>query len=92
MAQSTTWITNVTIVNTKDGKLQPSQTVVVQGATIVQVLRYNARTKVPDSVKQVDGTGKVPAAGTGGWAYPFFPERGFVHKARCVEPWKSVPV
>lgn len=58
MAQSITWITNVTIVNTKDGKLQPSQTVVVQGETILQVMKYNAKTKVPDSVKQVDGTGK----------------------------------
>ena len=58
VAQPTTWITNVTIVNTKDGKLQPSQTVVVRGETIVQVSKYTSKTKVPDSVKVVDGTGK----------------------------------
>jgi imidazolonepropionase-like amidohydrolase len=58
LAQPTTWISNVTIVNTKDGKLQPSQTVVVRGETIVQVSKYSSKTKVPDSVKVVDGTGK----------------------------------
>ncbi|XVJ67839.1 MAG: amidohydrolase family protein [Lacibacter sp.] len=57
-SQQTTWITNVTIVNTKDGKLQPAQTVVVQGEKIIQVNKYNAKAKLPDSVKVVDGTGK----------------------------------
>jgi len=57
-SQQTTWITNVTIVNTKDGKLQPAQTVVVQGEKIVQVTKYSLKTKVPDSVKIIDGTGK----------------------------------
>lgn len=57
-SQQTTWITNVTIVNTKDGKLQPAQTVVVQGEKIIQVLKYNVKTKIPDSIKVVDGTGK----------------------------------
>jgi imidazolonepropionase-like amidohydrolase len=57
-AQSTTIITNVTIVNTKDGKLQPSQTVVLNGERIVQVMKYNTKTKIPDSVKVIDGSGK----------------------------------
>ncbi len=57
-SQQTTWITNVTIVNTKDGKLQPAQTVVVQGEKIIQVTKYNIKAKLPDSVKVVDGTGK----------------------------------
>ncbi|WP_407526032.1 amidohydrolase family protein [Lacibacter sp. MH-610] len=57
-SQQTTWINNVAIVNTKDGKLQPAQTVVVQGEKIIQVTKYNAKTKLPDSVKVVDGTGK----------------------------------
>lgn len=57
-SQQTTWITNVTIVNTKDGKLLPAQTVVVQGEKIIQVNKYNAKAKLPDSVKVVDGTGK----------------------------------
>jgi imidazolonepropionase-like amidohydrolase len=57
-AQPVTFITNVTIVNTKDGKLQPSQTVVLNGERIVQVMKYNTKTKIPDSVTVVDGTGK----------------------------------
>lgn len=56
--QQTIWISNVTIVNTKDGKLQPSQTVVLQGEQILQVTKYNAKLKAPDSVKVIDGTGK----------------------------------
>lgn len=57
-AQQITWITNVTIVNTKDGKLQPAQTVVVQGEKIIQVAKYNAKTKIPDSIQVINGTGK----------------------------------
>jgi imidazolonepropionase-like amidohydrolase len=57
-AQQITWITNVTIVNTKDGRLQPAQTVVVQGEKIIQVAKYNAKTKIPDSIQVIDGTGK----------------------------------
>lgn len=57
-SQQTTWITNVTIVDTKDGKLQPSQTIIVKGEKIVQVTRYNPKIKVPDSVNVVNGTGK----------------------------------
>ncbi|MBX9785588.1 MAG: amidohydrolase family protein [Chitinophagaceae bacterium] len=56
--QQTTRITNVTVVNTKEGKLQPSQTVVLQGEQIVQVSKYNAKLKVPDTVQVIDGTGK----------------------------------
>lgn len=57
-AQTITWITNVSVINTKDGKLQPSQTVIIQGERIVQVLKYNPKTKTPDSIKVIDGTGK----------------------------------
>ena len=56
--QTVTWITNVTIVNTKDGKVQPAQTVVLKGDRIEQVIKYNPKFKIPDSVKVIDGTGK----------------------------------
>jgi imidazolonepropionase-like amidohydrolase len=57
-SQNTTWITNVTIVNTKDGKLIPAQTVVLRADRIEQVIKYNPKIKIPDSVKVIDGTGK----------------------------------
>lgn len=54
----TVCITNATIVNTADGKLQPGMNIFIEGTTIKQVVRYNAKMKIPDSVQQIDGSGK----------------------------------
>jgi imidazolonepropionase-like amidohydrolase len=52
------WITNINIVNTTTGKVQPAMTVMLEGNTIKQVVKYNTKTKVPDSVTLVSGAGK----------------------------------
>jgi cytosine/adenosine deaminase-related metal-dependent hydrolase len=56
--QNTTWITNVSIVNTKDGTIQPAMTVVLKGDRIQQLVKYKPTTKIPDSVQLIDGSGK----------------------------------
>src|SRR5688572_20955203 len=56
--QKTTWITNVSIVNTRDGIIQPAMTVVLKGDHIQQLVKYKATTKIPDSVQLIDGSGK----------------------------------
>ena len=84
-SQTTTWITNVTIVNTKDGKLQPSQTVVVQGEKIIQVNKYRTKTKVPDSVTVVDGTGKFIMPGLVDGHIHFFQSGGLYTRPDAVD-------
>jgi imidazolonepropionase-like amidohydrolase len=54
----TVCITNTTIVNTTDGKLQPGMNIFIEGTTIKQVVRYNAKLKIADSIQQIDGSGK----------------------------------
>ena len=56
--QKTTWITNVSIVNTKDGVIQPGITVVLNGGRIQQLVKYKATGKIPDTVQIIDGNGK----------------------------------
>jgi imidazolonepropionase-like amidohydrolase len=56
--QNTTWITNVSIVNTKDGIIQPGMTIVLKGDRIQQLVKYKATSKIPDSVQVIDGNGK----------------------------------
>lgn len=56
--QKTTWITNVSIVNTKDGVIQPGITVVLNGDRIQQLVKYKATAKIPDTVQIIDGNGK----------------------------------
>jgi len=53
-----TWITNVNLVNTTEGKIQKGITVVLEGSIIKQVGRYNPKFKIPDSVTVIDGSGK----------------------------------
>lgn len=54
----TTYITNVNLVNTTDGKIVKGTTVVVDGKLIKQVGKYNPKFKLPDSATVIDGTGK----------------------------------
>lgn len=84
-SQTTTWINNVTIVNTKDGKLQPSQTVVVRGEKIIQVSKYNPKMKVPDSVTVVDGTGKFIMPGLVDGHIHFFQSGGLYTRPDAVD-------
>ena len=51
------WVTNINIVNTSTGKIQPGMTIMLEGNTIKQVVKYNAKTKASDSVTVVNGTG-----------------------------------
>ncbi|MBL0356657.1 MAG: amidohydrolase family protein [Chitinophagaceae bacterium] len=55
---SATWITNVNLVNTNEGKIQKGITVAVEGSTIKQVGKYNPKFKIPDSSIVIDGSGK----------------------------------
>jgi imidazolonepropionase-like amidohydrolase len=90
-SQQTTWITNVTIVNTKDGKLQPAQTVVVQGEKISMVTKYNAKAKVPDSVKTIDGTGKFMMPGMVDGHIHFFQSGGLYTRPDGLNMGKIYP-
>jgi imidazolonepropionase-like amidohydrolase len=83
-AQQTIWITNVTVVNTKDGKLQPSQTVILQGEQILQVTKYNAKLKAPDSVQVIDGTGKFLMPGMVDGHIHFFQSGGLYTRPDAV--------
>ncbi len=52
-----TWITNINLVNTETGKLQPGVTVRIDSGRIRSVGRYNPKFKIPDSAKIIEGTG-----------------------------------
>jgi imidazolonepropionase-like amidohydrolase len=52
------WITNINLVNTTEGKLQPAMTVVMEGSTIKQVMKYTTKTKIPAGDSTIDGSGK----------------------------------
>ena len=54
----TYWITNTTIVNTATGKLQPGMNIEITGDRIKQVIKYNAKIKIPDTIVEMSGTGK----------------------------------
>jgi imidazolonepropionase-like amidohydrolase len=54
----TTYISNITLVNTETGKLQFGITVMMEGSIIKSVSKYNPKFKVPDSATVIDGTGK----------------------------------
>jgi imidazolonepropionase-like amidohydrolase len=56
--QRPVWITNVNVVNTSVGKIIPASTVVVQDGIIKQVVKYNSKIVVPDTVTVMDATGK----------------------------------
>ncbi len=90
-SQKSTWITNVSIVNTKDGKLQPSQIVVVKDDRIVQVLKYSAKVKIPDTVTVVDGTGKFLMPGMVDGHIHFFQSGGLYTRPDALNLGKIYP-
>ena len=56
--RSETWISNINLVNTETGKVQPGVTVRLDSGRIVSVSRYNPKFKIPDNALVIDGTGK----------------------------------
>lgn len=54
----TWWITNTTIVNTTTGRLQPGMNIEIEGSHIKQVVKYNPKIKLPDSIIEMSGAGK----------------------------------
>jgi imidazolonepropionase-like amidohydrolase len=61
-AQSSTWFTNVNLINTSEGKSRSGATVVTEGNRITNVF-FQKKIKVPDRVKVVDLQGKYMMAG-----------------------------
>jgi imidazolonepropionase-like amidohydrolase len=61
-AQSSTWFTNVNLINTSEGKVRPGATVVVEGNRITNVF-YQKKVKTPDTVRVVALQGKYMMPG-----------------------------
>jgi imidazolonepropionase-like amidohydrolase len=82
--QKTIWITNVSIVNTKDGMIQPAMTVVLKGDRIQQLMKYKATAKIPDSVQLIDGSGKYLMPGMVDGHIHFFQSGGLYTRPDAV--------
>jgi imidazolonepropionase-like amidohydrolase len=86
-----TYITNVNLVNTSEGKIQKGITVVVEGSTIKQVGRYNPKFKIPDAATVIDGSGKYLMPGMIDGHIHFFQSGGLYTRPDALNLGKFYP-
>ncbi len=86
-----TWISNINLVNTETGKLQPGVTVRLDSGRIVSVSRYNPKFKIPDSALVIDGTGKYLMPGMIDGHIHFFQSGGLYSRPDALNLKKFYP-
>lgn len=57
------YLSNINLVNTTTGKLQPAVTIMIEDSLIVSVSKYNPKFKLPDNAVVIDGMGKYVMPG-----------------------------
>lgn len=86
-----TWITNISLVNTETGKIQPGVTVRIDSGRIVSVGRYNPKFKIPDSARIIDGSGKYLMPGMIDGHIHFFQSGGLYTRPDALNLKKFYP-
>lgn len=86
-----TYIDNVNLVNTSEGKIQKGITVVVEGSTIKQVSRHNPKFKIPEAATVIDGSGKYLMPGMIDGHIHFFQSGGLYTRPDAVNLGKFYP-
>lgn len=57
------YLSDINLINTETGKLQPGVTILIEDSLIVSVTKYNPKFKLPDSAVIIDGKGKYVMPG-----------------------------